>query len=275
MSITPLKVAILDMNAGHPNLGLQSIVDIVSSLGKVVDYQVFEVRIKAEIPNLDYDIYISSGGPGSPLDGDGNWDKRYYELIQQLWDWNQQEGFRKKQVLFICYSFQMACHHFGIGKIKRRKSISFGVFPMYKTVAGQKEELFKNLPDPFYIADFRSWQVVQPNEENLKTLSAKILSLEKERPHIPLERAIMSVRFSREIVGVQFHPEAQPNGMVKHFSDKKRKAQVIQNHGREKYEQMIADIKDPNRILLTYKTIIPVFLKCALNQIQSGRFINC
>jgi hypothetical protein len=28
-----------------------------------------------------YDIYISTGGPGDPLVGDGSWDTKYIELI--------------------------------------------------------------------------------------------------------------------------------------------------------------------------------------------------
>ena len=29
-------------------------------------YQVFDVRRKVEVPDMDFDIYISSGGPGEP-----------------------------------------------------------------------------------------------------------------------------------------------------------------------------------------------------------------
>jgi GMP synthase-like glutamine amidotransferase len=263
-----MKVAILDMNAGHPNLGLQAIIDTVKKQEIAFDYEVFDVRTKAEIPNLDFDIYISSGGPGSPLDGDGHWDKKFFQFIQDVWDWNQQEGQVKKQVLFICHSFQMACRFFGVGTIKRRKSISFGIFPTHKTVAGQQEQLFKNLADPFYIADFRDWQVVKSDDSQLKAPQAEILTIEKERSHVKFERAIMSVRFSPEIIGVQFHPEAHPKGMLLHFSDEKRKAQVVENHGLKKYEQMIADMKDTNRLLKTHNEVIPGFLENAWRQNQ-------
>jgi len=267
-----LKVAILDMNAGHLNLGLQSIVDTVKEFGQGLIFEIFDVRAKSEVPDLSFDIYISSGGPGSPFDGDGIWDKKYYALVQQLWDRNLQANVAKKHILFICHSFQMACIHFDIATIKRRKSISFGIFPTDKTAAGQAEPLFAKLPDPFYVADFRVWQVVQPKEEKLAALGAKILSIEKERPHIHLERAIMSIRFSPEILGVQFHPEAHPAGMLKHFSDKNRKAQVIRNHGKEKYQQMIADMQDSDRIALTHKTVIPEFLQNACQQLTINAY---
>ena len=269
MSNKSIKVAILDMNAGHPNLGLQSIVEVVKDFGNPTTYQVFDVRAKAEIPSLDFDIYISSGGPGSPFDGDGHWDKQYYDLVEQLWDWNKQKNVVKKHILFICYSFQMACIHFDIATIKRRKSISFGIFPTYKTAKGKQEALFAQLPDPFYIADFRIWQVVQPKTERLTVLGAEILTIEKERPTINLDRAIMAVRFSPEMIGVQFHPEAHPKGMLQHFSEKKRKAQVIRNHGKAKYEQMIADMQHPDRIALTYNKVIPQFLHTACMQLTN------
>ena len=271
MSKMCLKVAILDMNAGHPNLGLQSIIDTVEKFGNGLVYKVFDVRAKSEIPDLSFDIYLSSGGPGSPFDGDGIWNKQYYDLVQQIWDWNLQKEANKKHVLFICHSFQMACIHFDIGSIKKRKSISFGIFPTEKTSAGEQETLFKPLPNPFYVADFRDWQVIQPNVKQLKKLGATILTIEKERPHIDLERAIMSVRFSDEMLGVQFHPEAHPEGMFSHFSDEKRKAQVIENHGKAKYDQMLADMQHPEKIQLTHNTVIPGFLQNAHKQIMSDK----
>ena len=263
MSNISVKVAVLDMNDGHPNLGLQSIVEVLKNFGNGLNHKVFDVRQEAALPDLSYDIYISSGGPGSPFDGDGHWDKQYYQLVQRLWDHNRSNPHKKKYVLFICHSFQMACIHFDIAKIKRRKSISFGIFPTHKTEAGQTETVFRSLPDPFYIADFRQWQVIQPKADQLAALDAEILALEKERPHVPLERAIMAVRFSPEMLGVQFHPEANPAGMLAHFSEKKRKAQVIRNHGKEKYYQMISDMQDPEKISLTYQQVIPEFLRTA------------
>ena len=73
--------------------------------------------------------------------------------------------------------------------------------------------------------DSREWQLVQPNRKVFKKLGAKILSLEKIRTHVELERAIMAIRFSPEMVGTQFHPEADPEGMKKHFSVEENRKQ--------------------------------------------------
>ena len=54
MSMTPIQVAILDMNDGNPNMGIDCLIDIITSWGdqknKAIQYQVFDVRKKGEIP---------------------------------------------------------------------------------------------------------------------------------------------------------------------------------------------------------------------------------
>jgi GMP synthase-like glutamine amidotransferase len=51
-------------------------------------------------------------------------------------------------------------------------------------------------------------------------LGVTILRLEKERPHVNLERAIMAIRFSKEVFGTQFHPEADGEGMLRYLQKK-------------------------------------------------------
>ena len=76
-----VRIAILDMNNNVPNLGFGNIVEIVKDFSDEVESQVFDVRHKGELPDTTWDIYISSGGPGDPLEGAGNWDKRYFALM--------------------------------------------------------------------------------------------------------------------------------------------------------------------------------------------------
>ncbi|MEM9850014.1 MAG: GMP synthase, partial [Bacteroidota bacterium] len=222
---------------------------------------------KHELPDTSYDIYISSGGPGSPLDGDGIWDVQYYDLINQLWAWNLSDAPRKKHVFFICHSFQMACHHFKLGSIVPRRSMSFGTFPVHKTDQGTKELVFDGLEDPFYAADFRRWQFIQPNAERFEEIGASILALEKIRPHVPLERAVMAVRFSPEMIGVQFHPEADADGMIDHFKTEELKAEIIRKHGEEKYQSLMRDLHMPDRIEHTHNTVIPNFMDNAIKRL--------
>jgi GMP synthase-like glutamine amidotransferase len=257
-------MAILDMNAGKPNQGMRCIRDIVAAFEYAFDIDEFEVRNQHQLPGLDYDVYISSGGPGNPLEGDGVWDTAWYSLVSELWAINQSGGAEKKYVFFICHSFQMACFHFALGSITRRRSTSFGVMPVHHTDAGKQDPLFSDLPDPFYVVDSRDYQLVQPDLNVFEQHGASILALEKIRTHVDYERAIMAVRFSPEMVGTQFHPEADPVGMKIHFGQAEVRQTVIDTFGRAKYDSMMAHIDDPDKIALTHTTILPRFLDHAL-----------
>ena len=61
---------------GMPNQGMRCINQIVSQYKHQLDVDIFDVRVTGEVPDLSYDLYISSGGPGNPLEGDGIWDVR-------------------------------------------------------------------------------------------------------------------------------------------------------------------------------------------------------
>ena len=56
----------------------------------------------------------------------------------------------------------------------------------------------------------------------------------------------MAVRFSREFVGTQFHPEADSEGMKDHFSTQKIKNKVIENFDEKKYLDMMEHLDDPD-----------------------------
>lgn len=62
----PYKVAILDLYNGAANLGMQSIEAILAE--ENMRFERFDVRAKNELPSGHHDIYISTGGPGSPFD---------------------------------------------------------------------------------------------------------------------------------------------------------------------------------------------------------------
>lgn len=264
-----LKLAILDMNNNEPNQGLRCITDIVRFFDKDIYFKVYDVRSKNEIPDTNYDIYISSGGPDSPLQ-QGSWRKPYLDLMQELWDSNKNGTDQKKFVFFICYSFQVICDYFELGQIKPRKSTSFGILPVHKTKMGEKDPILKGLNDPFYAVDSRDWQLIQPRLKVFKEHGASILSLEKIRTHVEYERAIMAVRFSDEFVGTQFHPEADPIGMKAYFLAEENKQMVINNFGEEKYFRMMHKMDDPDKLTLTYNTILPTFIRKAINQISES-----
>jgi homoserine O-succinyltransferase/O-acetyltransferase len=270
-----IRVAILDLNEGLPNQGMRCIrqilrdFSIANSLELVWDE--FEVRLQNQLPDLTYDIYISSGGPGSPLESEGTeWDNKYFEWLHkvELWNNNSVNQF-KKQVLFICHSYQLACRYFKVAKITKRRSTAFGVFPVHLLHSGKNEPVFDGLTDPFYAVDSRDFQIIQPNKKVLHKIGATVLCIEKERPHVPLERAIMAIRFNEFMIGTQFHPEADAEGMTMYLQRDDKKKTVIESHGEAKWKSMIQHLNDPDKIILTHSRVIPNFLSIAVEHLQS------
>lgn len=265
----PFKVAILDMYDGFENQGMRSIQDILNDFSQAqqlqLEYKVYNIRGASEAPDLSYDAYISTGGPGSPLESQGsNWEAVFFEFIQSLRKHNQSSAENKKPLFLICHSFQVFCRHYGLAKVKKRKSTSFGIFPIHKTVEGDSENFLEALANPFWAVDSRDYQVVEVNYDKMAEFGASILCREKIRPHIPLERAVMAVRFTDYIFGTQFHPEADPSGMLHYFSIPEKSRQVVEKHGQEKLNNMLQHLHDYDHIMLTRNTIIPCFLKSAL-----------
>lgn len=269
-----VKVAILDMNEGKVNQGMRCIREILNQFGDAANLELewdeYEVRLEKQVPDLNYDIYISSGGPGSPLESEGSeWERVYFNWLNKIIDWNNSEAFvKKKKVFFICHSYQLACRHFKIANVCKRKSTAFGVFPVHMLNAGNFEPVFNGLKNPFYSVDSRDFQVIEPNHNRLQEMGATILAIEKERPHVPLERAIMAVRFNEHMIGTQFHPEADAIGMSMHLQTEDKKKTVIDNYGMDKWKSMIDHLNDPDKIMWTYAHILPNFLLMAVENLQ-------
>ncbi|MBK6930109.1 MAG: GMP synthase [Saprospirales bacterium] len=265
-----LRAALIDMYNGESNRGIPMLRSMLSRYANVLRFDHFDVRAKNEVPDLSYDIYLFSGGPGDPLLNDGPWFERFFNLIENLWRHNCRtaEDRQKKHCFFICHSFQMACHHFGLGAVQLRYKMSFGTYPVHRTHWGKVEPFFEGLPDPFYIADFRRYQVVKPTPERFEQMGAHILCLEKLRPHLHYERALMAVRFSPEMIGTQFHPEADPAGLLSYFMEPERKKSIVDEHGAARYDRMIRDLANPMKIQRTYDTVIPNFIENAVEQLS-------
>ena len=265
-----VRIAILDLYEGAENQGMRCIREIILQWSNIHHYKVvldeFDVRQKYALPDLSYDVYISSGGPGSPLESEGlEWDTKFCNWIKQVEEWNNSvSNFPKKHVLFICHSFQLACRHYKVANVCKRKSTAFGVFPVHMTNDGLNEIVFDGLNDPFYAVDSRDYQVVEPDHHHLKEMGGHVLAIEKERLHVPYERAIMGIRFNDYFIGTQFHPEADAVGMRMYLQREDKKKTVIENHGEGKWKSMIEHLNDPDKILFTHNHVLPNFLNTAV-----------
>jgi GMP synthase-like glutamine amidotransferase len=267
-----IKVAILDLYEGEANQGMRCIREILGWYSEqnnlALSWNEFDVRQKSEVPGVSYDLFISSGGPGNPLESRYTvWEEKYFHWLDEVERWNNNPRNEiKKHVLFICHSFQLACRHYNVGLVTKRRSTAFGVFPVHLLNGAGDEPLFAGLNDPFYAVDSRDYQVVQPNHRVLDDMGAKILCIEKERPHVPYERAIMGIRFNEYMIGTQFHPEADAVGMSMYLQTTEKKKTVIENHGEEKWRSMLEHLNDPDKIMWTYTHILPNFLNQAIEQ---------
>lgn len=268
-----IRVAILDLYDGIANEGMRGFQDILNRY-KVqhqlnLSYQIFDVRRRCEMPGTDFDIYISSGGPGDPLISEGTeWEKKYFRLINKLEDHNLSNSTDKKHVLFVCHSFQLMCRHYKLGDINMRRSPSFGVLPVNQTAAGANEPVFEGLANPFYAVDSRSWQVINPDEKRFNELGMQLVAIEKERPHVDLPRAMMAIRYNDYFFATQFHPEADANGMKTLLLKDEKKDEVINEHGEVKYHEMLQRLDDPDKITYTQRTLIPNFLDQSVLSLQ-------
>ena len=101
-----IRIAILDMYEGTPNEGMRGIRQLIEEFEvdfhQPIRYEIFDVRTKAEVPGTDFDAYISSGGPGSPIDSAGSlWEQRYFGLMDAIKAHNQANPAREKPAAIL------------------------------------------------------------------------------------------------------------------------------------------------------------------------------
>lgn len=268
-----IRIAILDLYQGQPNQGMRCIRQIISEWSEQNNLDVyckeFDVRQQNELPDLSFDVYISSGGPGDPLTSRfEDWDIAWCKWVKAVIRWNENpESPDKKYVFFICHSFQLASRYFNAGIVCPRKSTAFGVFPVHMLDAGKQEPVFDGLRDPFYAVDSRDHQLIQPNHDLLQKMGGRILCIEKMRKHVPYERAVMAIRFNEFMIGTQFHPEADAHGMSHHLQTEEKRKTVIENYGEEKLNSMLEQLNDPDKIRWTYSHVLPNFLNQCVAQL--------
>src|SRR5688572_28810262 len=93
-STVHIRVAILDMYDGKANQGMRCIHQLLREwtieTSYSVYYDLFDVRVKNELPDTSYDIYISTGGPGDPLASRfEDWDINWCRWLDSILRWNE------------------------------------------------------------------------------------------------------------------------------------------------------------------------------------------
>lgn len=249
------------MNNGLENQAMRAFKEIVSDFfdrakeaNPEIDIglQIVSPRDKGEFPDRA-DLYLSTGGPGSPYDG-VEWEGRYFDLLDEI------SGDDSKFMLAVCHSFQLAARWSGAGVVQLRpEGKKFGIMPVYMTEIGVASQLLGDFGDRLFAFEHRDWEVVGVDADRWKILARE------SRDGLSKGEATLAIDFGGGIEGVQFHPEADPVGIRAWICREDKKQELINVYGEELWESMIKTVDREDRVIRTRKKIIPGWLNRKFN----------
>src|SRR5215472_8131624 len=204
----PLRLCLIDMNAGVPNQAMRCFRRILDGfMARVrkanpelpVEVRHVHPRNLGESPPADCDLYLATGGPGSPLDGyDDPWCTAYRSFLDDVVN----EGARSsagtngagRSALLVCHSFEIAAAHLGVAHLQRRGVRKFGVMPVYPTELGMRSELLRAFGERFFAWEHREWEVVEVDEKKLSGLGGELWARES-RDGLSKGEGLLAFRF--------------------------------------------------------------------------------
>lgn len=273
-----VSIAVLDMNDGYKNQGIRCINEIIQETVAnwnldpdcqlEVRVEQFSVRDKDEVPDHSFDIYISSGGPGSPFDGEGRvWERKYYRLLDDVLEHNLSKS-RKTYFFAICHSLQVLTNKFRFAEVTPAPRPVYGIMPVYPTEHGMQSHILSDLADRFFAFERRNYQVVNPDYSVLEKMGAKVLAIESR--HGLKGKAVMALSIGEEFKATQFHPEADSESVLRNFLDPEKQSEILAMNGEELFNKMLASLRSEDRVKKTRKTVIPRFLTRAFNHLTDA-----
>ena len=279
----PFRVCLVDMNNGHVNQAMRCLRGIVASFfdrvrrenpGLVCELGEVSPRDTNNIVPDDYDLYISTGGPGSPFDGDGQaWVTDYSRFLDTVAESAICGGETQSALFAICYSFEMVVRHFKVAAIEPRSERKFGVMPIYTTPEGQTHPLLRAFGDRLFAFEHRNWEAIDLDTKKLESLGGLLLARES-RDGLSKGRAILGLDVTAGIEAVQFHPEADRPGVMNWVSRPEQAAAFKAAYGEETYQAMLRTLDDPRRLARTYSLVIPGWMVRRFNMLAAFRGYN-
>lgn len=222
-------------------------------------------RNLGELPTLDMDLTLSSGGPGSPFDGfDDPWCVGWRAWLDGVVERNLANPRHAPSGLMVCHSYEMSVMHFGVCIMQPRDKRKFGVMPHYPTVEGQKHALFQNFGDRLFAYEHRNWEAVDLNEKRAAQLGSVVLARESRDGHSK-GRCISAMHFAPGLEGTIFHPEADRNGVMAWVNKPEMAEAFKEAYGESTYDQMMDTLNDPSRLARTFSLFIPGWLTQRFN----------
>lgn len=280
----PLRLGLIDMNNGVANQAIRSFRSILGAFvekakmanpGLEASLVHVQPRNLGEPPPRDCDIYISSGGPDSPLDGlQEPWAAPYRSWLDALVDDRARRGDAAAQAFLVCYSFEIAVAHFGVAQLTARPR-KFGIMPVYPLLNGETptSPTLRAFGDRLFVWEHRNWQAVELNQARLAALGGELLARES-RDGFSKGPGLMAVRFLPTVEGSIFHPEADKPGVMAWIVKPEEAQAVIRAYGELTYRRMLKTIDDPMRLARTYALLLPGWLARAFNAMSPSRGWN-
>jgi GMP synthase-like glutamine amidotransferase len=276
----PLRLCIVDMNNGHVNQAIRCLRSISSSFFDRVQRENPDVvcelvevspRDTGNAIPLDCDLYLSSGGPGSPFEGDGTaWADDYGRFCDAVVEASIHGGAGQRALFAICYSFEMVVRHFKLAHIGPRTERKFGVMPIYTTGEGQRHPLLSPFGDRLFAFEHRNWEAIDLDTSRLATLSGQLLAQES-RDGVSKGRAVLGLDAAPGVEAVQFHPEADRPGVMNWVARPEQAAAFKATYGEVTYQAMLRTLDDPRRLARTFALVIPGWLTRRFNAIAPHR----
>jgi homoserine O-succinyltransferase/O-acetyltransferase len=283
-AVKPLKICIIDMNDGQPNQAMRCLRGLTEQ---------FVARVQATNPGLpfelahtsprdlghdtprDADLYLSTGGPGSPYDGDGAlWMSAYSRFLDDLSDTAAAFPQRAPSLFVICHSFQLAVRHFKLATVVERGTLKFGVMPIYTTEQGQRHPLLAPFGDRLFAFEHRRWQAIDLDELRLRARGGQLLAGESRPALSDKGKAILALDFGPGIEGVQFHPEADRAGVMSWIKRAETAEAFREVYGESTFRAMMRTLDNPARLARTYDLFIPRWMARRFNAIAEDRGWN-
>lgn len=276
----PLRLCIVDMNNGHVNQAMRCLRGIATTFfervreqNPAVPCELVEVspRDTNNIIPRDCQLYLGTGGPGSPYDGDGEpWTFDFASFLDDVMESVVRGGPDQRALFAICYSFEMVVRHFKLAQVVPRVERKFGIMPVYTTPHGQQHPLLAPFGDRLFAFEHRNWEAVDLDQRRLNDLGGALLALES-RDGVSKGRAILGLDVAPGVEAVQFHPEADRAGVVNWISRPEQAAAFKATYGEVTYQAMLRTMDDPRRLARTYSLVIPGWLTRRFNVIARER----
>lgn len=271
------------MNNGHVNQAMRCLrglsaafLERVRTYNPGVPCEIVEVSPRdtnAPVPT-DCDLYLSSGGPGSPFDGEGEpWTVDFGRLVDGIVESVIRGGAGQRAMFAICYSFELVVHHYKLADVVPRADRKFGVMPIYTTPAGQEHPLLSPFGDRLFAFEHRNWEAVNLDQRRLDSLGGKLLARES-RDGVSKGRAILGLEVAPGVEAVQFHPEADRAGVMSWLARPEQAAAFKATYGEITYQAMLRTLDDPRRLARTHALVIPGWLARRFNAIAGYRGYN-